>query len=190
MDVVFRKLLSSILLLVLLQLATGCQSTGSDEDRFKSTLSDAAGGRPTGQDLTQQSVRRPAATVAGASDMSASSDPNDPVILTQRRTLATVLQVQGHLEFVVLDTGLNGIPEPGTHLVVYREDQPIGEVRVGRLIRGTTVVADLISGKPQVGDEVRIKTESSPRIPVVEETNESLRNSGETLDLDLLDALE
>lgn len=76
-------------------------------------------------------------------------------VLVEKQVLATVQRVQDNLDFVVLDFGLNLIPEPGTRLEVFRNDQPVGEVKVGRITRGTTVVADKVQGSPRIGDEIR-----------------------------------
>ncbi len=66
-----------------------------------------------------------------------------------------IVQVQAALRFVVLDFSLNTLPMPDQVLKVYRAGQCIGEVKAGRIVRDTTVSADILRGDPLPGDEVR-----------------------------------
>ena len=68
-----------------------------------------------------------------------------------------VLQVQAGLRFVVVDYSLNQPPPPGQRLVCYREAEPVAILKAGFIRRETTISADVISGNPMAGDEVRIQ---------------------------------
>jgi hypothetical protein len=68
-----------------------------------------------------------------------------------------VVQVQMGLRFVVVDYSLNQPPPPGQRLVCYRDAEPVAILKAGFIRRETTVSADVISGMPVVGDEVRVQ---------------------------------
>ncbi len=68
-----------------------------------------------------------------------------------------VLQVQAGLRFVVVDYSLNQPPPPGQRLVCYREAEPVAILKAGFIRRETTISADVISGNPVPGDEVRVQ---------------------------------
>lgn len=66
-----------------------------------------------------------------------------------------VISVNARLRFVVLDYSLNVLPPIGNRLELWREDERVGELKVTGPVRNTTVVADVVSGEPQVGDQTR-----------------------------------
>ena len=68
-----------------------------------------------------------------------------------------VLQVQAGLRFVVVDFSLNQPPPPGQRLVCYRESEPVAILKAGFIRRETTISADVVSGNPVPGDEVRVQ---------------------------------
>lgn len=68
-----------------------------------------------------------------------------------------VLQAQAGLRFVVVDYSLNQPPPPGQRLVCYREAEPVAILKAGFIRRETTISADVISGTPVPGDEVRVQ---------------------------------
>lgn len=68
-----------------------------------------------------------------------------------------VMSVNARLRFVLLDYSLNTLPKIGDVVELWREDQVIGELKVTGPIRNTTVLADVLSGEPQVGDLARPK---------------------------------
>lgn len=75
-----------------------------------------------------------------------------------------VVQVQMGLRFVVVDYSLNQPPPPGQRLVCYRDAEPVAILKAGFIRRETTVSADVVSGSPAVGDEVRVQ-EPEPTAP-------------------------
>ncbi len=57
--------------------------------------------------------------------------------------------------FVILTFPVGGIPRVDQKLNVYRKGVKVGEVKVTGPERDINTVADIISGAPQVSDEVR-----------------------------------
>ena len=57
--------------------------------------------------------------------------------------------------FVVLTFPITQMPAVAERLVVYRQGTKVGEVRVSGPQRNNSIVADIVTGEPQVGDEVR-----------------------------------
>jgi hypothetical protein len=78
-----------------------------------------------------------------------------PAIRPLDGSVGRVVRVQEALRFVVVDYSLNRIPEPDQALMVYRGGELVGRLKAGRIRRETTVVADIVSGTPMEGDEVR-----------------------------------
>lgn len=68
-----------------------------------------------------------------------------------------VMSVNARLRFVLLDYSLNTLPKIGDVVELWREEQVIGELKVTGPIRNTTVLADVVSGEPKVGDLARPK---------------------------------
>jgi hypothetical protein len=68
-----------------------------------------------------------------------------------------VISVNARLRFVLLDYSLNTLPKIGDVVELWREDQVVGELKVTGPIRNTTVLADMVSGEPRVGDQARPK---------------------------------
>jgi hypothetical protein len=66
-----------------------------------------------------------------------------------------VASVNSNLRFVVIDFGLNPLPQTDQHLNVYRDGQKVGEVKVSSQARNNIVAADITAGDAKVGDEIR-----------------------------------
>ena len=80
----------------------------------------------------------------------------------QKSTLAPTLQLTGkvasvnsELRFVVLDFSVGDMPGINQRLGVYRAGQKVAQVKVTGPQSDTNIVADIIDGEAQVGDEVR-----------------------------------
>ena len=80
----------------------------------------------------------------------------------QKSTLAPTLQLTGkvasvnsELRFVVLDFSVGDMPAINQRLGVYRAGQKVAQVKVTGPQSDTNIVADIIEGEAQVGDEVR-----------------------------------
>ena len=57
--------------------------------------------------------------------------------------------------FVILTFPLAQMPAVAQRLDIYRQGVKVGEVRVSGPQRNNNIVADIVTGEPQVGDEVR-----------------------------------
>jgi len=92
-----------------------------------------------------------------------------PVRLTEPLdgTVGRVISVNARLRFVVLDYSLNVMPAVGDRLDLWRGERRLGELKVTGPVRNTTLVADIVSGEPEVGDLTRPQpAPESPLEPV------------------------
>lgn len=79
----------------------------------------------------------------------------EPQIRLSNEDAGRIVQVHDRLRFAVVDAGLNPLPAPGTKFQVFRDGQPIGELKAGRTMRGALLSADFVSGQPRIDDSVR-----------------------------------
>jgi hypothetical protein len=70
-------------------------------------------------------------------------------------TTGRIAVVNPQFRFVVVDFGGQRAPAIGATLKLYREDKPVGSVRLTTPVRGQFITADVVDGEPRVGDEVR-----------------------------------
>ena len=97
--------------------------------------------------ITDTSVGAPAAT---------EYTPVQKLIVTSEIVLVgKVARVHEGGRFVVLNFPIGHLPAMDQRLDLYRGGLKIGEVRVAGPQRDDDVVADIVSGDAQVGDEVR-----------------------------------
>jgi len=82
--------------------------------------------------------------------------PRYPSVTPVDVAFAKVVVVRPTLRFVVLDFSLQPLPRIHQRLSLFRQDQKVGEVTVTGPARGSTIVADLLSGEAQVGDDARV----------------------------------
>lgn len=66
-----------------------------------------------------------------------------------------VASVNPNLRFVVIDFGVNPLPQTEQQLNVYRAGQKVGEVKISGQSRNNIVAADITAGEAKVGDEIR-----------------------------------
>jgi len=103
-------------------------------------------GRPA---AAQPRAGAPAATSAG-------SAPNQPLIVTPENTLVgKVALVNASARFVVLAFPLGKMAAVEQRLNLYRRGLKVGEVKVTGPAREDNIVADLVAGEAEVGDEAR-----------------------------------
>jgi len=81
--------------------------------------------------------------------------PRYPIVTPVNVIAGTVVLVDAKLQFVAADFALSPLPALDQRLSVYRQRQKVGEVKVTGPARGSTVVADILTGELRVGDEVR-----------------------------------
>ena len=94
------------------------------------------------------------AATAGGRGSGPLSAPEVPRIRPLGGGQGRIVQVQATLRFVVVDFSLNTPPAPDQILQVYREGRLVGEIKAGRIVRDTTVSADIVRGELLPGDEV------------------------------------
>ena len=76
-------------------------------------------------------------------------------VLPMDASVGRVTTVNLPLKFVVLDFSLSRLPQAGDSLELTRNGKPVGELKTGFHNRESTIVADIIAGVPEVGDEAR-----------------------------------
>lgn len=69
--------------------------------------------------------------------------------------MGKIVGVNPPLRFVVIDYSLNLIPDQNQRVFVYRHNVKVGQVKITGPQRLGRIVADILEGDPQVGDEVR-----------------------------------
>ncbi|HXA45820.1 MAG TPA: hypothetical protein VNZ25_09965 [Candidatus Angelobacter sp.] len=85
-----------------------------------------------------------------------SNPPNHPAIITPDSSLkATVAAVNSVGRFVVLSFSGQQMPKVGQACFIYRSGLKVGEVKITGPRQDNNIVADLLSGDAQVGDNVR-----------------------------------
>ena len=78
-----------------------------------------------------------------------------PVVTPALSAAARVVSFNPVGRFVVLNFPVGELPGIGDTLSLYRAGLKVGEVQVTGPQRNTDIVADLVTGEAQVGDEVR-----------------------------------
>jgi hypothetical protein len=79
-----------------------------------------------------------------------------PAIVTPDKSLtARVVSFNAAGRFVVLGFPVGQMPKLEQSLFLYRNGMKVGEVKVTGPQRDNNIVADLVTGEAQVGDEVR-----------------------------------
>lgn len=70
--------------------------------------------------------------------------------------LGIIESVRSGGRFVMINLGTAPLPAPGTRLQFFHEAAPAGELLVGGHQKRPFVIADIVSGEPQVGDAVTV----------------------------------
>ena len=78
-----------------------------------------------------------------------------PKVTASESTNGKVAYVNVPARFVVLNFPIGKIPAMDQKMTVYRQGQKVGEVKINGPQRDTNIVADIVSGEAQTGDEVR-----------------------------------
>lgn len=77
------------------------------------------------------------------------------IVTPDKTTTATVTLVNQPAQFVVLTFPIGHLPAENQLMTLYRQGLKVGEVKVTNQQKDDNVVADIISGDAQLGDEVR-----------------------------------
>lgn len=117
---------------------------------FALSLAGCAGKKGAGQPATAQPVFGvPSAAIMG-------SPTNQALIVTPENALVgKVALVNPSGRFVVLNFPLGKMAAADQHLNLYRRGLKVGEVKVTGPAREDNIVADLVAGEAEVGDEAR-----------------------------------
>jgi hypothetical protein len=89
------------------------------------------------------------------SGTSAGSKAGKPAVTTENMVVGHVATVNTIGRFVVLNFPAGTMPAQDQRLNLYRSNVKIGEVKITGPQRGENVVADIVSGEPEVSDEAR-----------------------------------
>jgi hypothetical protein len=92
-----------------------------------------------------------------ASPPNSVAPPSRPQLIVTPETQATgkVVKVNAAGRFVVLSFPLGHLPQVDQRLNVYRQGLKVGEVKISGPQKEDNIVADLVSGNAELGDEVR-----------------------------------
>jgi hypothetical protein len=77
------------------------------------------------------------------------------IITSQDVLIGKVARVNPALRFVVINFPIGHLPATDQHLNLFRQGLKVGEVKVTTLQYEDNVVADLIAGESELGDEAR-----------------------------------
>lgn len=93
----------------------------------------------------------------GGSELLAKPGSGTVVTPGEFRLEGRVVRTNVRLNFVVLDFGLNGLPQVGRQFAIYRLGKKVGQVRVSGPAWDTYTVADIVEGEIWIGDEARLR---------------------------------
>jgi hypothetical protein len=78
-----------------------------------------------------------------------------PIVTPDNSLTARVVSYNASGRFVVLSFPVGQMPRLEQGLFLYRDGMKVGEVKITGPQRENNIVADLVTGEAQVGDEVR-----------------------------------
>jgi hypothetical protein len=107
----------------------------------------------------KKSATPPPGAPAGASGFSAvptaSHGDTKPVVVPDTSLIGKVVRVNSVARFVVLNFPIGHLPELGQKLNLYRGGLKVGEVKITGPQMEDNVVADVLAGAAEEGDEAR-----------------------------------
>ena len=95
---------------------------------------------------------RPARTARPATPAAVAPQP---IVTPDNSLTARVVSYNASGRFVVLGFPVGQMPKLEQGLFLYRQGMKVGEVKITGPQRENNIVADLVTGEAQVGDEVR-----------------------------------
>ena len=78
-----------------------------------------------------------------------------PIVTPDNSLTARVVSYNASGRFVVLSFPVGQMPKPDQTLFLYRDGMKVGEVKITGPQRENNIVADLVTGEAEVGNEVR-----------------------------------
>lgn len=94
--------------------------------------------------------------------VAAAEKPEAPSLVVDDTLTGEVARVNAKARFVVLSFPLTRIPEVGQRFEVWRTNGVVGALRISGPQRDETIVADIVSGECQRGDEARERKSDPP----------------------------
>jgi hypothetical protein len=82
-------------------------------------------------------------------------NPSGPIITPDLRPSGEVAMIIPSSRFVIVTFPATSVPSPDRRLSVYRNGLKIGELKITGPRQGDNTIADILSGDPQLHDEVR-----------------------------------
>jgi hypothetical protein len=95
---------------------------------------------------------RPARTAGSATPAAVAPQP---IVTPDNSLTARVVSYNASGRFVVLSFPVGQMPKLEQGLFLYRDGMKVGEIKITGPQRENNIVADLVTGEAQVGDEVR-----------------------------------
>ena len=92
---------------------------------------------------------------AGSSRAGPPATPQAPVAPANTALAGEVASVNPVARFVVLSFPVSPMPAPDQQLNLYRRGAKVAEVKVTGRQRDKNIIADIVTGTPEVGDEAR-----------------------------------
>ena len=86
---------------------------------------------------------------------SATSKAGKTTVTPETQAVGRVGTVNSVGQFVILSFPTGRMPAQDQHLNIYRHDVKVAEVKIVGPQRGENIVADIVSGEPEVSDEAR-----------------------------------
>ncbi len=112
---------------------------------------------PTSDKVPVSKAKAKKARVTSVAVTNAPANTNIFNITPDQGPNGRVSSVNANLGYVVLSFPLGQVPVVNKQLVVYRNGNKVGEVKITEMQRDDNTVADIVDGEAQVGDEVREK---------------------------------
>ena len=79
-----------------------------------------------------------------------------PIITAETALVGKVVRVNETARFAVLNIPVGSMPPAQQTMNVYRRGLKVGEVKVTALRQDNNIVADIVKGEAQIGDEIRL----------------------------------
>ncbi|MEY2408395.1 MAG: hypothetical protein QOF48_1065 [Verrucomicrobiota bacterium] len=83
--------------------------------------------------------------------------PKPPTLIVNpaTSTAGRIVRVNPATRYVIVSYAFGNVPAADRRLNVYRQGLKVAEIKINEFRRDTNIVADIVAGECQVGDEVR-----------------------------------
>jgi hypothetical protein len=98
---------------------------------------------------------KPAATVRKTTVKATAAVAPQPIVTPDNSLAARVVSYNATGRFVVMSFPPGQLPKLEQSFFLYRDGMKVGEVKITGPQRDNNIVADMVTGEAQVGDEVR-----------------------------------